>query len=234
MEFVKKLEEKIRKKNGKEKVRVLAFGSSNTERFIPGMHWFDCFELAVKNKFGRIHHCINSGIGGETSSDLLNRFKTDAEFYRPDIVFITVGGNDSVPEKNLNADTYEKNLLKLYSKFKELDCLVIFQTYYAPIMEDLAEKQYRTFCDYMNIVRKVAMETGAGLIDHFKHWESLRQNMPEKHRELMNDAFHVNPLGNLVLGLFIARQFKLDLDESDEGFFGKAASYLRLMDRYAH
>jgi lysophospholipase L1-like esterase len=227
MNIHKKFNEIRKNKTGTEKVRVLAFGSSNTERFISGMHWFDCFELGIKNKYGRVHHCINSGIGGETSNDLLGRFESDAEFYRPDMVFITIGGNDANPEKNLDAHQFEKNLSELYSKFNAIGCFVVFQTYYAPISAELSHEHYSTFCRYMDIVREVAGKTDSGLIDHFKYWLQLEQNMPEKHRELMNDAFHVNAIGNMVLGLYIARHFKC---EQDDSFYDEAVSYMELMD----
>jgi GDSL-like Lipase/Acylhydrolase family len=215
-----------------EKIRVLAFGSSNTERFMPGMHWFDCFELAIKHKYGRIHHCINSGISGETSSDLLNRFETDAAFYQPDMVFITIGGNDANPDKKIDATLFEDNLYKLYHKFNELGCFVIFQTYYSPIAEEAGEARFNSFCHYMNIVREVAAKTDSGLIDHLSQWEGLSRNMPVKHRELMRDAWHVNPLGNLVLGLYISSYFKVHLAKIEAPFFEQAQAYLQLMEQY--
>jgi len=55
----------------------------------------------------------------------------------------------------------------------------------------------------------------------------LQQQKPEKHRELMNDAFHVNPLGNLVLGLYVARHFKCELEAP---FFDQAKEYMKIMD----
>ena len=58
-----------------KKSRILAFGSSNTEHYLPGLHWFVCFELAVKSKYGRGHTCINTGIGGNITRDLLERFE---------------------------------------------------------------------------------------------------------------------------------------------------------------
>lgn len=228
MNIYKKFNEIRKGKKGSEKIRVLAFGSSNTERFIPGMHWFDCFELGLKNKFGRIHHCINSGIGGETSRDLLKRFPTDAEFYKPDMAFITIGGNDSNPDdRHLDDVQFQSNLLEIERKLRDLGCFVIFQTYYAPIPEEVMAGHYQTFCRYMDIARKVAAKTNSGLIDHFKLWLPLQRQMPKKHRELMNDAFHVNETGNLVLGLFVARQFKCELNDT---FFDKAHKYLNLMD----
>lgn len=79
----------------------------------------------------------------------------------------------------------------------------------------------------MDITRKVAKQTDSGLIDHFKYWLPLQQQMPGKHRELMNDAFHVNSIGNIVLGLYIARHFKCDLEGP---FYDEAKVYMKLMD----
>ena len=45
---------KIKKMLSKgEFIRVVAFGASNTQRYMPGMHWFDCVEMGFKNRFGR-------------------------------------------------------------------------------------------------------------------------------------------------------------------------------------
>ena len=67
--------------SNKKRSRILSFGSSNTERYLPGLHWFDCFELALKQKYGRIHTCINTGLSGDTSRGLLERFEDDAAFF---------------------------------------------------------------------------------------------------------------------------------------------------------
>lgn len=102
----------------KLKTRILAFGSSNTERFLPGMHWFDVLDLAICRTYGRIHHCIDTGIGGHTSADLLARFDDDATFYRPHLVIITIGGNDCNPDKAISADAFRANLHELHRRFQ--------------------------------------------------------------------------------------------------------------------
>lgn len=218
---------KTAKKNA-EKVRILAFGSSNTDRRICGMHWLDCLDLAIKNKDGRIHHCINSGTGGETSGDLLDRFDTDAALYQPDIAFITVGGNDSNPDRNLDDVQYEKNLIELHRKFNDLGCFVIFQTYYALISRELPEERYAAFCRYMEITRNVAANTNSGLIDHMKYWLPLERNMPDKHVELMVDTFHVNPIGNFILGRSVAMEFGYELNDY---CLAEAKPYITLMEK---
>lgn len=229
MNIIKKIENIINSKNGTEKMRVVAFGSSNTERTLTGLHWFDCFELAIKNRYGSVLQCINSGIGGDTANDLLRRFNSDAGFYKPDVVFITIGGNDANPDKNIDNDEFEARLYELHDKFKKLGTFVIFQTYYSPIKNDLNTAHKEKFFTFMDIIRDVAKKTDSGLIDHLAKWSVIDKKYPEKHLELMRDAFHVTPTGNVVLGLYISHCLNIPLELSDETFYAKPLSYLKLM-----
>jgi len=88
------------------RTRIVAFGSSNTDRRICGLHWFDWLDLGIKHTHGRVHHFINTGIGGDTTRGLLAR-------YEPHAVFVTIGGNDSNPNAGIDAATYRANLLTL-------------------------------------------------------------------------------------------------------------------------
>ena len=221
------------------KTRILAFGSSNTERLVPGMHWFDVFDLAVHNTYGCIHACINSGIGGHSSGDLLNRFEDDAAFYRPHMVFITVGGNDSNPERKMKEEQFTANLQELQRRFSLMGCAVVFQTYYAPIKEQHDPEYMLKFYRFMDIIRHVAAETKSGLVDHLVRWEHIRKNRPEKHLPLMQDAMHVNRRGNMVMGLDIARYFdaKLNIpyanseyDKEGKNFWDEALEIQKIMD----
>lgn len=185
--------------------RILAYGSSNTERRCSGMHWFDCFELALHQNHGASAHCINTGIGGNTTRHLLARFENDAAFYKPHATFLTIGGNDGKPTERLNDTEFEANLNELWLRFNDIGTRVIFQTYYA-VQSDGSE-HFQNFYRYMDLVRKVASERGATLIDHLSRWEPLRLQRPELYAPLMSDAFHLNSRGNKVLGLDIARHF---------------------------
>lgn len=207
--------------------RVLAFGSSNTERRLPGVHWFDCFDLALKQQYGRVHRCINTGIGGNTTRDLLERFEQDAAFYQPHAAFITIGGNDSNPLRGFTGQEFEANLLELHRRFAAMGTQVIFQTYYAVISD--GGKHFETFYQFSDIVRKVAADTQSGLIDHLARWERLRLQRPEVYLPLMQDAFHVNHRGNQIIGVDIARHFGLSL-QTDLGFWAEALLVQQLMD----
>lgn len=213
--------------------RVLAFGSSNTERRSSGMHWFDCFELGVAQTYGRVVTCINTGVGGHTSSDLLARFEADAAFYRPDMVFVTIGGNDANPEKRLSAEAFEANLMELHRRFTALGSTVVFQTYYAPNPDLINAGHMEAFAERMRRVRDVADRCDAGLIDHLRRWEPFRQAHHSAYLRMMLDGFHVNGRGNMVMGLDIARQFGCRLGDDAPDFWAEAREVQSAMDACA-
>ena len=210
--------------------RIVAFGSSNTERYLPGMHWFDCLDLALRNQYGRVHTCINSGVSGDTTRDLLRRFNDDVAFYHPHLVIVTIGGNDTSPVNKLSADEFESNLLSIFAQLNALDCQVIFQTYYAPDPNQIAQARLTKFYYYMDIVRRVANNCDAGLIDHLVRWEPFRQQYPDKYQLLMLNGFHTTTMGNLVLGVDIARHFAIKLGDDGDPFWREALAIQQLMD----
>ena len=216
--------------SSEKRSRILAFGSSNTERYLPGLHWFDCFELAVKQKYGRVHTCINTGLSGDTSRGLLERFEADAAFFKPQLVFITIGGNDCNPEKDLDIIEFRANLKFLYRSFAALDCGVIFQTYYSPDPDDCEAERLNSFYEYTDVVREIAEETDSELIDHLFRWEKLRINYNDLYKSLMLNGFHTNTKGNKVMGVDIARQFDIDLNKSELDSWEEALAVQKLMD----
>lgn len=210
--------------------RVLAYGSSNTERHLPGLHWFDCFEIGIREKYGRIHTCINTGLSGDTSRGLLERFKRDAEFYKPDLVFLTIGGNDSSPLRDISSNEFQNNLHELHKRFKAIGSKVIFQTYYAPDPNNLDTEHYKNIIAYMEIVREVATATNSELIDHLKRWEKLRLQRHDIYINLMRDGLHVNTTGNKLMGVDIARNFGVDLSKAAYGNWDDSLELQKIID----
>ncbi len=228
-------------RNG-ETTRILAFGSSNTERYLAGLHWFDGLDLAIRETWcqnqRRMHHCINAGIGGNTTRDLLERFDRDAAVYRPHLAIITIGGNDANPVKNVSAAEYRENLRRLAGRFADLACEVVFQTYYAvippaPGEDPVLATRFERFHECMQMLREEAAATGSGLIDHLARWEPLRRKRPDLHAVLMRDAYHVNELGNKVLALHVARAFGLRLGLLNPEPWGSARICDALLDALA-
>jgi len=211
-----------------KRTRILAFGSSNTERHIPGLHWLDWLELAIRCRYGRVHTMVNTGIGGDTTGMLLARFDDDAARYCPHLAIVTAGGNDSFPQNGVTLEAYRANLLELHRRFAALGTTVLFQTYYAPDPDLIPGLERFYAC--MEAVREVAGATQAGLADHLARWEPFRRAHTALYKTLMLDGFHVNALGNAVLGADLARRFQADLGGPEPDVWADALRIQRLMD----
>lgn len=200
-----------------EHATFLAYGSSNTQRRLPGMTWFDYLELGFKRHFGGgCGNFLNTGVGGHTSKNLLDRFDRDLATYKPDLVIITVGGNDSNPDKGVTTKQFKENLLILHDKISKLGGQVIFQTYYGCMLEQMSPIFSENFEINMQSIREAAQETGAKLLDHYKRWNFLKEKEPDLYKLLMIDAMHVNQEGNAIMGLDLLRKFDHKLEEAFE------------------
>jgi lysophospholipase L1-like esterase len=63
-----------------------------TNRLVGGMSWFNQACVLSRQK---LRYLRNSGVSGETSTEMLARFKTTVVDYSPDICFIMCGTNDN-------------------------------------------------------------------------------------------------------------------------------------------
>jgi len=214
-----------------EPVIIEAFGSSNTQRRLPGMTWFDYIELGFKAAYGAgCGTFINAGIGGDTSKMLLERFDRDVRPFHPDVVIITIGGNDSNPAQNISSRQFRENLLELQRRITNLGGQVIFQTYYSCMLELLSPEMAERMLENMQVIRGVATETGSPLQDHYARWSRLQNHCPKIYQLLMTDAMHVNSEGNSVLGLDLLRSFSVDLPQPFAETFKVGYFGLQLLD----
>lgn len=217
--------------------RIVALGSSNTELAYhsDGHHnWFGWLDVGLRDRFGRVHHAINAGVSGETSRDMLARFERDVAHYQPHVVIITTGGNDCSPEHGLPTHEFEGNLRTLIARCRAIDdCLVVMQTYYSFDLEAMADESARArrFPEYMESVREVAASDEAILLDHLVRWERLRLQNYTTYRGLMRDRMHLNPLGNMLLGLDVLRHFGVEVTGETAEQCAQALGVQALMDQ---
>lgn len=217
-----------------EFIRVVAFGASNTQRYLPGTHWFDYVDMAFKNTYGGgCGHFVNSGISGNTTVDLLNRFDRELAYYKPDLVIMTIGGNDCNPAKNISTEQFRENLGILCDKIRDLGGDVILQTYYACDLEMITPpERAELMVKNMQIVREVAADKGVLLNDNDLRWARLRDNDIETFRLLMLNSMHVNDTGNQLIGLDLVRKLNLKLRADYRGQCTAGLLAQALMDRY--
>ena len=192
----------------REGVRLVAFGSSNTELFwhSQGCHnWADWLSLCLREWVGRHVGMTNSGVCGETSIELLQRLDRDVLSWNPSAVVITIGGNDM---RRMNAATYRDNLIQLVDRLEARGVQPIFQSYYCFMVRHMDEEAV-AFYDFMDVFCELARERGLPLLDQMACFRPYYEGDPEDYAELMLDVAHVTPLGNAIMGLLAARMMGL-------------------------
>ena len=216
-----------------ERTRIVAFGSSNTERRIHELHWFDWLDLGIRQTYGRVHHSVNAGLGGDTARGLLQRFDQDVALYQPHVVFVTIGGNDANPQSGIDEAEYRDNLLELVRRIRALGATAVRQTYHSADIERTEPGHGDAFLRFMDIVRAIAAQTGANLVDHHRRWEPLRIWRVDEYRKLMIDPLHVNPMGNMLIGLDLLRAFHARLDDTQQHHCAERLRYQQMLDSLA-
>ncbi len=220
------------KLNPQKPIRVVAFGSSNTELHWHSMgyfNWFSWLSSAMREWIGRHVTTINSGIGGETSKDLLNRIDRDVISFNPDLVILTIGGNDTW--KNLTIQEYEYNLTQIIEQIKDINGLPVLQTYYC-LLYDKMDKVFQRFPQFVEVNRNLSTKMNIPLIDQYEYFSPFYNNDPENYTKIMLDGLHVNPIGNAIMGIIASRLFSLpDPYFLDKSFWEKVKKFLLLMSK---
>ncbi len=220
-----------------KKIRIVGFGSSNTEccypnTFVPS--WLNWLDYGLRKIFGRYLTTINSGVSGQTSAQLIMRLQEDVLFYQPHLIFITVGGNDSNPKNNLSIEDFHNNLVYIIDECKKIkDCEIILQSYYSPIYEKLPADYSVNFKKYMAEICKVAQETDTILFDHLPQWVHLRSVLGDSYEnKFMDDPMHLNGLGNQLWAYnILSRLAKKEVNKAEKQF-ENVIQYQKILDSY--
>jgi lysophospholipase L1-like esterase len=123
---------------------------------------------------------INAGVSGDTTGRALSRLKRDVLSKNPDIVMITLGGNDL--KNGVSKDTAFRNLRQIVESIQKQGAEVIIGGLKFPLRDRGYGKGYQ----------EVADQTGAVLIPNI--FEGILGN-----RKLMSDPIHPNDAGYMVI-----------------------------------
>ena len=200
----------VEKFKGSKHFIVVALGASNTERYMPGVHWLDVLEVGLRSRFGRKFHVIDSGVSGNNTREALARFDRDVAFFKPSLVIVTLGGNDcsTNPKKHVPEAEYRANLEKIAERIQALGAIPVFQTYYKMDLAHMKPEQAAGFVRNMEIVRELAKQHNWNFVDHYAVFDRVKPNV---HRyKLMVNAMHTNEEGNLLMGVELLRHFGVD------------------------
>lgn len=125
-------------------------------------------------------HVINAGVPGDTTGSALRRLEKDVLAHSPQIVLITLGGNDL--KNGISKDAAFQNLKKIITSIQEYGALVIVGGIDIPLWGKGFGDAYEKLCD----------ELGAVLIPNI--FKGIMGN-----RKLMSDQIHPNASGYTIM-----------------------------------
>lgn len=156
-------------------------------------------EYNVKEFFYE-YHVVNSGIGGHTTQDLLNRIDSDLVDYNPSVVIIQVGTND------IRAKVSEKDILKniekivKYIKKNRKNAEIYIESIY-PINRDKDEEYWedvhegynnKTIVNINKNLEKYCENNGITYIDIYSKLIDKNGNLKEVYTR---EGLHLTDLG---------------------------------------
>ena len=188
--------------------KIVLFGASNTERYMPSVHWGDVLQVGLRTKFGKYCHVINSGISGNNTIRALERFDRDVAAFAPDIVIITFAGNDCNPAKLVSIPDFSANLTKIVANVRALNAIPVLQTYYKINYADDKTGRAESFDCYMDAIRDVAIKHDVFLVDQYKYFDALPHDTLI-YKMLLN-PLHVNESGNIFMGVNLLYHLGID------------------------
>lgn len=157
----------------------------------------------------------NSGISGNTSRDLLERFDRDVVDLNPDWVSICIGINDvwrqfdspAIIDSHVLPDEYEKNveemILKVMDKVKGI--FILSPYIIEPIREDWVRKRMD---EYVTICKKLADKHGCRFVDFQKMYEDYCRI---RHSSFIAwDRIHPNKIGSTLMAKTFLKECEFD------------------------
>lgn len=177
------------------------------------------FSERIRMELGRnLDYILNMGISGYTIDCVLENFERWDSFFKPDVVFLMIGTNDSQLGK-AGLEAYEANLLKMIDVIRQNKSMPIINTP-NPIITAVGAGLVRTCLhEYVEVMRRVSQHKNAILIDHWIHWETAKPDS-DSMMEWLSDSLHPNCYGHIEMAKEIFRSLNIyDVNSKVCGLF---------------
>ncbi len=161
----------------------------------------------------------NSGVSGNTSRDLLQRFDRDVVELNPDWVSICIGINDvwrqfdspAISDSHVLPDEYEKNVEEMISRVRDKVKGVFILSPY--IMEPNTDDMMRKRMDeYVEISRKLAQKHNCFFVDFQKMYHEYC--MIRHSSYIAWDRIHPNQIGATLMAKEFLKQCDFDYNHT--------------------
>jgi len=189
-------------------IKIACVGNSITQG--PGRDNPDSYPLQLQTILGDTYEVINFGIGGRTllrKGDYPYWNETlfqDAKDFRPDILVIMLGTNDSKPQNWAHKADFRKDYLDMIAEFKEY--MPADGKVYVVMPVPVTKDNFGITADVMNneqrmMIMDIVQSSGSRLVDLYT---------PLMDRaDLLPDGVHPNTEGLGIMATTLARAIRL-------------------------
>lgn len=154
--------------------------------------------------------CVNMGVSGNTSRDLLARWDTDVNALDPDLVILCIGFNDvwrqfdcpAQPDFAVTPEEYRKNLSAMADK-TTAEMIWMTPYYLEPNENDLMR---RRMDEYGGIMKEEAAKRGIPCIDLQKEFEEILKYRYSA--SITWDRVHPGWTGSLIIARALLRELE--------------------------
>ena len=184
----------------KEQSLLLALGDSNTcnTTFTYGAkQWPELLHSELRDHFGtQAVLLVNSGVSGDCSKMVLERFESTALHFQPNLTILCLGPND----RRLTVAEFRANMTEIIDRLQTAGSLVLLRTP-TPIMEFKPEPKHLWRGDdelraRIEIIRELASQRTLAFVDTYAQWWECEESGFVPIGSLMADAVHTNALGH--------------------------------------
>lgn len=147
-------------------------GCTQGSRHTEGCRSFvEHFAERVRWELRRFHDVvINTGIAGDRAASLLKTLEWRALRFKPDVVLILTGLNDS-DGKEQGIESFQRALRSVIGRVQEAGAIPVLQTPNLTTTAVLAARPHLPH--YVEAIREIASCDDLPLIDHWRHWEAV-------------------------------------------------------------
>ncbi len=198
-----------------KKFKICIFGDSIA------YGWFDFKKMGWVYRLREVlekkgdYRIFNLSIPGDTTQDLLKRFKNESVVREPDMIMFAVGINDSQfyfkeNKFKVNSFIFEKNVSKLITLAKNLTEKIVFiglipvdEKLITPLPKDPERILKNEFIErYNRIIKNVCKNEKVKFIDLFNKWKKIN------YKKFLFDGLHPNEKGHEEIFKIIYRSLK--------------------------
>lgn len=153
----------------------------------------------------------NTGIKGNSSTDLIKRFDNDVIKYNPNIVTLCIGVGDVLRKYNnsglepVDCETYKKNLKIMINKLKEINAHIILLSPYV-IDKDNNSKKFLDIQKHVEMCQDIATEYNLDYINLQNVFYNYLQHLDNT--MLSSDSVHPNIVGHTIISKLILEKLE--------------------------